>query len=156
MPKVKPSLYKGPKRKATAAEKELKRQNKKMNEELRNNYISSIKELDKRIRASKKAEKEVEKVVGAVINSNDFQCDDDWVDYACDYDDVVAHASGAKRRTINDLWKMHGKTLVEWYIESMAKGEPHLLSVNLKQDKPACSCNLSFKKITLYMVGCKF
>lgn len=158
MPRVKTSLYKGPKRKLTAAEKAIKRQNKRLENEYKSEALS-ISQAKARIRALKRARRAGQKAVDQEFRSADFHIDDDGVDYSGDYEDDVSSASSASRKpcyNVNNVWKRYGNTLVQWYIEAMGKGKPHMLSVNLEQDGPACSREQSAKKVTLYMMGGEF
>lgn len=154
MPKIKPTFYKGP-IKITKEEKKINRENNKCFKKRSNPTTNVEKEMKSR-RAAKKS-----RTTGqGDFDSSAFHFDDDGIDYTSSHEDEAtsAPATVTKKPTItmNDLWKKHGKILVEWYVEAMAKGEPHMLSINLEQEAPTCTCTMFSKKVTLYMIGCRF
>ena len=57
------------------------------------------------------------------------------------------------RRTMDDIWKMHKRKLVTWYIAAMGSGEPHIDFTVPRQEAFSCSCKKSTKSVTLYMTA---
>lgn len=160
MGKVKATYFKG-QIKRSANEILVRRANKKNEKDEKKE--AGFKELQAARRSSKNSGRSNKRAATPALDSRAFEIDDDIVDYSGVHDDedereneTTPAPAADKKRTINDVWKKYGKTLVEWYVEAMAMGEPHMLSVNFKQDRQVCTCKLLTKEVTLYTMGCRF
>lgn len=55
----------------------------------------------------------------------------------------------------SDLWRMWGKQMVDWYVESMAVEEAQASLIDPQQPEIHCQCTKKTKVVTLYMLGGK-